>query len=132
MKRWILLASLAPALLAACSAFGPRESDAQVLSRYVEHAGPPIEKFTYLGRIDGWQSLSRTQLLLHTGVNSAYLLTAAQPCSNLRFANAIGITRTGQTVSRRFDSVLVGKERCMITQIRPVDYRAVKQQRRAS
>jgi hypothetical protein len=126
MKLRILLVLLLPAMLAACSAFGSRESDEQVFNRYHEFAGPPVDKFAYFGRISGWQSLGRDALVVYTGVNDAYLLTVAPPCNDLTFANRIGLTSTGSTVSARFDSVLVDDRRCQITQIRPVDYAAVR------
>ncbi|HKZ74972.1 MAG TPA: DUF6491 family protein [Steroidobacteraceae bacterium] len=128
MKSRVLFAVLPLIALTACAAFGKHESDEQALARYVQHAGQPVDGFTYLGRIDGWQPLGRDSLLVRTGVNEAYLLKVAQPCSELQFANSIGLTATGHQVSSRFDSVLVRGQRCMITEIRPVDYLAVKRE----
>lgn len=129
MKLRLSVLMLSLAALTSCAAFGDRESDAERLARYVEHAGDPVDSFTYLGRIDSWQSLGRDTLVVRTGVNDAYLLRVAPPCNELQFASGIGLTSTGVTVSR-FDSVLVRGERCMITDIRPVDYGAVKRDAR--
>jgi hypothetical protein len=132
MKARTVLAMLPLVTLAACASLRDRESDVERLERYTEHAGAPVDSFTYLGRIDGWQALGRDRLLVRTGVNDAYLLTVAPPCTDLPFATAIGLTSTGHTVSSRFDSVRVGGDRCQITEIRPVDYGAVKREARAA
>lgn len=127
-----LVVALLPLLaLTACAAFKNRESDAEQLARYQDYAGEPVDSFSVLGGIDSWQSLGRNRLLVRTGVNKAYLLTVAEPCIDLEFANAIDLTSTGSTVSRGFDSVRVGRERCQITDIRPVDYQAAREARRA-
>jgi Family of unknown function (DUF6491) len=122
-----ILSLLIPALLTACSTFGSRERDEQTLERFLDHAGPPVRDFSYLGGINGWTSLDREHVVVYTGVNDAYLLTVAPPCNDLNFANRIGLTSTGSTVSARFDSVIVDGLRCQILQIRPVDYGAVRQ-----
>ncbi len=131
MKPRIVVALLPLLALTACAAFKNRESDADQLARYMDYAGESIESFTLLGGVDSWQSLGSNRLIVRSGVNKAYLLTVAEPCTDLDFANAISLTSTGSTVSRGFDSVRVGRERCQITDIRPVDYKAARQAAKA-
>lgn len=130
--RNVILPLALVALTASCAHFKNREKDEDVLARYMDNAGEPIEHFSYLGRFDGWRALGRDKLVVWTGINDAYLLTVQTPCSNLPFANAIGLTTTTGTVSRGFDSVKVGKgEQCRINEIRPVDYKKVREIERA-
>ncbi|MBL0165290.1 MAG: hypothetical protein IPP82_17030 [Xanthomonadales bacterium] len=56
-------------------------------------------------------------------LNEAYLLTVDPPCQDLRWAQKIGVTSTANSVSKRFDSVVVGKFKCRINEIRPIDYK---------
>jgi hypothetical protein len=59
------------------------------------------------------------------------LLKVWDTCRDLTFANAISVTRAGRQVSR-FDTVLVGEERCQITEIRAVDVKQMKSDRKAA
>jgi hypothetical protein len=126
MKRYSVKACvlLAAALItAACSGIPRRERDQETLDRYLRYAGPPVDHITYLGHYDNWQVVSPHQLVLFTNINDAYLVTVSPPCENLQFANRIGITQTANTISARFDAILVkGGWRCPITEIRPIDY----------
>jgi hypothetical protein len=123
---------LAAALLtAACSGIPRREQDQAQLDRYLRYAGPPVDHITYLGHYDGWQSVSRYQLVLWTNINDAYLITVLPPCEDLQFAQRIGITQTAHTISSRFDHVLVRHWRCQISEIRPIDYRRMRADERA-
>jgi|SRR5829696_10165827 len=125
LRNWVILAAVAA--LTACAAMKNRETDVQTLARYMDYAGEPVDSFSYLGRFDGWRSLGRDRVVVWTGVNDAYLLTVQQPCQDLQFAQRIGVTSTGSTVSRGFDSVKVGNNQtCRITEIRPVNYKDLK------
>lgn len=120
--RWIALALALT--LAACSGIPQRATDQPVpqkYQKYLQYAGAPIDRFTYLGRYDSWVAISNTQLVVWTTFDNAYLLTVLEPCINLRFANRIALTDTTNTVNSRLDFVIVGRERCQITEIRPVD-----------
>lgn len=120
------------ALLAGCSGIPLHESDQEVRDRYNAYAGQPIDQFTWLDRhFDSWQPLGRYELVLFTNPSDAYLIKVYPPCENLQFANNIGLTSTADTVSSRFDSVIVGRmpgwrDRCQIQEIRKVDYRRMK------
>ena len=130
MNHRINLIILGAAMLAACASQGPRERDAEAYALYRDFAGAPIDEFTYLGRYEGWRSLGKNVLAIQTGINEAYLVKVQGPCSDLQFANTIGITSTGSTVRRGLDAVRVGGLRCPILEIRPVDYAALKKARR--
>jgi hypothetical protein len=39
----------------------------------------------------------------------------------------MGITQTANTISSKFDAVLVKGWRCQITEIRPIDYKRLRQ-----
>ena len=118
--------------IGACSSMKNRESDEQVLARYMDNAGEPIDRFSYLGRFDSWRALSRDKVAVWTGMNDAYLLTVDAPCHNLQFTNSIGLTNTTGTVTRGFDSVKIGNdETCRINEIRKIDYKKVREIERA-
>jgi hypothetical protein len=116
-------------VIAACSS-APHARDEAAQAQYLAYAGEPIDQFTYLGRFDSWRALSRTQLIVWTTVVDAYLLTVQEPCNNLLFANRIGVSATFGTVHRGLDSVLIRDDRCPISEIRPVDYRRMRADRR--
>ena len=125
----LLLTMLA---VGACSSMKNRESDEQVLARYMDNAGQPIDRFSYLGRFDSWRALSRDKVAVWTGINEVYLLTVDTPCNNLQFTSSIGLTTTTGTVTRGFDSVKIGNdETCRIREIRKIDYKKVREIERA-
>jgi hypothetical protein len=125
--RWVAL-TLA-AFLVACASTPQRTTPAEVppkYQKYLQYAEAPTDRFTYLGQYDNWQAISDTQLVVWTTFDNAYLLTVREPCINLRFANRIALTNTANTVSNRLDSVIVGHDRCQITEIRPLDYKKMR------
>jgi hypothetical protein len=121
MKKmsWVAAAVVA-GLLAGC-ATGPKLN-------YAEYAGEPVKSF-YLGNFDGWNAVSRDQLVVWSGFNKAYLLKLTGYCPDLQFAHAIAITSTGNTVDR-FEKVIVGRDRCLINEIRPLDTKQMKEDRK--
>ena len=132
MSYRTIVAVLAALIVGACGGIPKRTSDQEDLARYLQYAGEPVNSVSYLGRYDGWRPLGRDNLVIFTGVNEAYLLTIAGPCNDLPFANRVAIKSTGPTLSRG-DSVIVGRgQRCLITELRPVDYRKMKQDARKS
>jgi hypothetical protein len=123
MNSWKLYVLLAIAVLsAACAGIPRRESDQEQLDRYLRYAGEPVDHITYLGHYDNWQPVARYQLVLWTGINDAYLITVRSPCENLQFAQRIAITQTANTISSRFDAVVIKGWRCQISEIRPINY----------
>ncbi len=120
---WLPSAAL---LLTACGDIPPRMDDQSQLDRYLQYAGAPIERLTYPGRYSGWHALTDDKLVLWTGINEAYLLTLRQPCTGLQFAERIGVTSTGNTLCH-LESVRFDHQRCPIDEIRPIDYRKMRQ-----
>ncbi|HXW75735.1 MAG TPA: DUF6491 family protein [Steroidobacteraceae bacterium] len=108
----------------------------QALARYRAYAGPPIDRFTWLGHFYSWEQLSRDQLVVFTTPSDAYLLKVWSSC-DLRFViNTIGVTTTGGTVSAHLDSVTIdsaptGRMVCPIDEIRSIDYRRMTADLRA-
>lgn len=120
MMKSLVVSALAAGLLAGC-ATGPKLN-------YAEYAGEPVKSF-YLGNFDGWNAISRDQLVVWSGFNKAYLLRLAGYCPDLQFAHAIAITSTGNTVDK-FEKVIVGRDRCLINEIRPLDTKQMKEDRK--
>jgi hypothetical protein len=120
MKSLLIATALSAGVLAGC-ATGPKLD-------YTEYAGEPVKSF-YMNDLDGWNAISKNQLVVWTGINKAYLLTIAGYCPDLEFAHAIGVTSTGNTVDR-FEKVLVGRDRCLIKEIRPLDTKQIKEDRK--
>lgn len=137
-RGWIaplLAAALAAAALAGCASAGPRLDDAQRLALYRQHAGAPVDRFQYFGRIDGWTPLGDSALALWTRPNQAYLLELQGRCPDLDFARAITVSNQMGTVHRRFDKVVVLDRQsiqvpCFIERILPLDVKALKQAQR--
>ena len=111
---------LAAALLAGC-ATGPKLD-------YTDYAGEPVKSF-YMDNFDGWTAVSKDQLVVWSGINKAYLLKVTGYCPDLQFANAIAVTSTANTVDK-FEKVIVGRDRCFINEIRPLDTKQMKEDRK--
>jgi hypothetical protein len=120
MKKSLFVTALVASLLAAC-ATGPKLN-------YAEYAGEPVKSF-YLGTMDGWNAISRDQIVVWSSFNKAYLLKISGYCPDLEFAHAIAITSTGNTVDK-FEKVIVGRDRCLINEIRPLDTKQMKEDRK--
>ena len=122
MKTSILtsLAVVAAALLTGC-ATGPKLN-------YSEYAGEPVKSF-YMSNFDGWSAVSRDQVVVWAGMNKAYLLSIDGYCPDLQFANTIAVTSTANTVDK-FEKVIVGRDRCLIREIRPLDVKQMKEDRK--
>ena len=117
------------AALTACASGVPRKDDAGQL-RYQDYAGQPVDEVDTMARVDGWNAVSRTELVVWTGVNEAWLLKVWDTCRDLMFSNTISISRSGLRISK-FDRVMVGDERCQISEIRPIDIKRMKADRAA-
>ncbi len=117
-------------LLAACATSpGPREREAARLAEFEAVAGEPVDSFNFWD-LQRWELLGPQSVAVWTRVNQAWLIDVELPCFGLEFAPAIALSSSQNRVSRRFDSVLFGRERCQISQIRPVDGKALKAARR--
>ncbi len=112
--------AVAAALLAGC-ATGPKLD-------YTDYAGEPVKSF-YMNNFDGWSPVSKDQVVIWSGMNKGYLITVTGYCPDLQFANAIGVTSTANTVDR-FEKVIVGRDTCLINEIRPLDTKQIKEDRK--
>lgn len=129
LARTTLAAALL-ALSAGCAGGLARKDDAAQF-RYQDYAGDPVDTVDTMGRVTGWSSVSRTQLVIWTGLNEAWLLKVWDSCRDLTFADSIAVSRSGSKITK-FDKVLVGEERCQISEIRPVDVKQMKADRAAA
>jgi len=126
MKPRILLGVLLLGL-SACATDVARRPVAPAIN-YLEYAGPVIDDFHYF-RLDGWEAVSRNQLIVWTGLQEAYLLTVWEPCPDLEFAFAIGVTSRFGYVTH-FDKVKAGHDLCPIGEIRRLDAVRLKADRK--
>jgi len=129
MKRSIvtgLSLLLATALLTGCASTLAKLNAPKL--NYSEYAGEPVKSF-YMSNFDGWSAVGRDQLVVWSGMNKAYLLTVTGYCPDLQFANAIAVTSTANTVDK-FEKVIVGRDRCLISEIRPIDVKQMKEDRK--
>ncbi len=129
MKTLLALALVA-AVASGCASGLSRSSGDQVLERYEPYIGEPIRGFTAF-RMQSWQPVSRTQLILWTSINDAYLLTVSNNCPELMFTESVQVTSTASGVST-LDQVRVGSDRCPIEKIQPIDIRQWRKDRDAA
>lgn len=101
-------------------------SERSDLARYQKYAGAPVDHVRYFS-IEGFQYLAPDKLAIWFGVNKLYLLTVQTPCTNLAFANAIGLTSRNSTLYSNFDFVTFRHQRCKVLKIVPVDELKMKQ-----
>ncbi|MBN8735227.1 MAG: hypothetical protein J0H27_03050 [Xanthomonadales bacterium] len=102
------------------------DSERADLARYQKYAEAPVDHVRYF-QINGFQYLAPDTVALWFGVNKLYLLTVQTPCSNLAFANGIGLTSRNNMLYRNFDFITFDHQRCKILKIVPVDELKMKQ-----
>jgi hypothetical protein len=128
--RAAILLSLAFALVqSACAGVGPREREARKLEQVMRYAGDPVDSFRFW-EIDSREMLGPEYFAVWTKINEAWLIKVDKPCWGLEFAHGVGLTSTQHRVHRKFDMVLVEDQRCRIDEIRPIDARKLKAERR--
>ena len=126
MKISVVATLMAAASLAGCASTLAKLNGPKL--DYTEYAGEPVKSF-YMGNYDGWSAVSKDQLVVWSGINKAYLLTITGYCPDLQFANTIAVTSTANTVDK-FEKVIVGRDRCFINEIRPIDTKQMKADRK--
>ncbi len=120
---------LAPVLMLALPACGAmadtKEHQAEELARFRSFAGAPVDEFKMVD-VFQTQIVGDNNVVIWPTINTAYLLTVDKPCSNLSFAQGFAVTQEqSMKVSKAFDLVYFDHQRCRITEIRPVDYKAL-------
>ena len=118
MKTSIAMIAAAATMLAGCASMRKSQLD------YHEYTGEPVKSF-YMNNLDGWASVSKDEIVVWSGLNKAYMIKVSGYCPDLQFANAIAVTSTASTVDK-FEKVIVGRDRCFIKEIRPIDTKQMK------
>ena len=127
MKTSLVVMVAAAALLAGCASTLKKLAGPKL--DYREYAGEPVKSF-YLRPYDqGWSPVSKDQVVVWAGINEAYLIKVSGYCPDLMFANAIAVTNSGGTVDK-FEKIIVGRDRCFIEEIRPIDTKQMKEDRK--
>ena len=127
MKTLLLAAATAAIALTGCASTLKKLSEPKL--DYREYAGEPVKSFDMHNYDGGWSAVSKDQLVVWAGINEAYLIKVAGYCPDLQFANAIGVTETAGTVDK-FEKVIVGRDKCLIEEIRPIDTKQMKEDRK--
>lgn len=126
--KWSLLA-LVMFLPAANLAAQTQAKQDAALAAYQPYLGEPVEQFRF-HELQRWQLVGDLKVVVFPRLNEAWLLTVDAPCTELQWAHSIGLSSSVHVVHRRFDFVVVGKDRCRINEIRPLDYRRYLADRR--
>jgi hypothetical protein len=122
MKGLVLLAL---GIAASSALADTKEHQAEELARFRSFAGAPVDEFN-LVNVFQTQIVGDTNVVVWPTINTAYLLTVDKPCSNLSFAHGFAVTQEqAMKVSKNFDFIKFDNQRCRITEIRPVDYKAM-------
>ena len=127
MKTSLVTFACAAVLLAGCTSMLKKMSEPKL--QYTEYAGEPVKSFYMKTYDNGWSPVSKDQLVVWAGINEAYLIQVSGYCPDLMFANAIGVTNTAGTVDK-FEKVVVGRDKCFIKEIRPIDTKQMKADRK--
>lgn len=124
------------AIVALCATL-PAHADtaaymAQQLARYQKYAQAPVERFPMVS-LWQWQVVGKDNVVVWTGVNTVYLITVEKSCNNLGWARGIGITQnTSMHVDAKFDSIVFDHQTCRISQIQPLDYKALQRDEKSA
>mgnify|MGYP001203527162 FL=1 len=117
-----ILFALLALLAATVASAQTREKQERALNQYLPYAGEPVDRFQFWELLR-WELVGEYKVVVWPRLNEAYLLTVDAPCNDLEWKDAISVTSTVHVVSRRFDSVVVGHDKCRINEIRPIDYK---------
>jgi len=116
---------LAIVLFAGTALADTRAYEKEELARFRQFAGAPIDEFTMF-EMWQWQVLSPTDLVVWSTIRDAYLLKVDKTCNNLEWTHGLSVTQEMiRKVTQKFDFVVFARERCKITQIQPIDYKAM-------
>ncbi|HRQ64599.1 MAG TPA: DUF6491 family protein [Xanthomonadaceae bacterium] len=122
----LLAMTIAVAVVAGCATKPARHAEAQA---YFKHMGEPVEDVRAF-RLTDWRPLDRYHLVVWRSVNEAFVIRVQEPCTNIDFARSVAVEFQAPVLRSRFDFVRIDGDRCRIEEIRPVDYRLVRQEMR--
>ena len=112
------------AMLSPC-AMASAEREREQLATYERLAGPELKEMPFW-RMESFETLDDDAVLVFTSINDAWLVKVLPPCTELRFANTIGLTSNMHRVTQKFDHVIAGGNRCDIRSIQRVDYKTYR------
>jgi hypothetical protein len=126
------------AAFAAPVAAQTRARQLESLALFELHAEPPTDRIRSF-RLTDWRPLGPRHLAVFRGPVNAWLIQVRDGCVGLDWARSVALTSSSGIVMARFDRVQfrdgpgprARKEQCRIETIRPVDYRKVREARRA-
>jgi hypothetical protein len=124
MRYFIVIGLVAATLFTGCASTIARLKGSDAELNYADYAGEPIRSFA-MTWFDGWTVVGDKQLVVRTEFNKAYLLKVSGFCPDLKFANTIGLTSFAGQVDKS-EKVIVGKDRCLISEIRQIDVARMK------
>jgi hypothetical protein len=102
-----------------------REYEKAELARYQRYAGEPIDEFTMFD-LWQWQVLAPDRLVVWSTIHDLYLIRVDKACNNLEWTHGLSLTQEMRVkVTQKFDFVVFKDQRCKITEIRPIDYKAM-------
>ncbi len=127
----LVLGAVALAAIPGCTSTRQREGEIPDRDRFWYYAKDEVPSFNSWGRLSGWRPLGRNELVVWTRFDEAYILRVDPGCYELDTAIGIRLeSRVGGTISSGFDWVRVGRNRCRILKIYPMDYKLMKQEER--
>lgn len=123
---------IAPLLALACAlpAQAMTDREAERLAEFQRFAGEPVESMPFW-RLQSYEALGTEAVVVWTAVNTAWLIKVLPPCTDLPWAKGIGLSSSMRRVNAKFDHVIAGKDQCNIASIQPVDYKAMREARKA-
>ncbi len=129
MKSIVASIGLAAMLASGLAQAQTRERQQEALEGYLPYAGAPIESFQFWN-LTQWELVGPEKVVVWPRLQEAYLLTVDAPCSELEWAKAIAVTSSVHRVTARFDSVKAGRDTCRINEIRPIDIKRQRAERK--
>ena len=121
------LALLASSLALPAQALTDKETER--LAEYQRFAGEPVGEMPFW-RLQSYEAIGTEAVVVWTAVNTAWLIKVLPPCTDLPWAKTVGLSSNSHRVSAKFDHVIAGKDRCNISSIQPVDYKALRAARK--
>ena len=117
--------AMAAIVFASAAQADTRAYEKEQLARFERYAGQPVDEFPMF-ELWQWEALSRDKLVLWSTIHDAWLVTVDKSCNNLLWTHGLSVTQEMRMkVTAKFDFVVFRDQRCKITQIRPVDYKAM-------